>query len=622
MANSKPPFGPDNPHPMSVVRTELVWEGKYDDLGNPRGSRFSDLRFPLQKVETIDQPRDSAVAQGLLFEPEVAHLDDSRNMLIWGDNGIVAASLISDFRSAVDLIYIDPPFNVEADFTMDVAIGDGSEAVAKDQSALELVAYRDMWGRGVDSYLQMMFERLTLTRELLKDSGSLYMHCDPTMSHYLKLLCDEVFGAENFRNEIVWCYSGGGTPKNDFPRKHDIILRYTKTDKYFFEVEYKPYKENTQAVGKHSTYVSEDKREIDLDRGTPVTDWWSDIKTVTGWNSEKVGYPTQKPEALIERIINASCPSDGLVLDLFCGSGTVGAVAERMGRRWVMSDLGRFAVHTSRKRLIESQRELHSDGSGYRAFDIFNLGRYERQWWQRDRLAGADDEHRKVILEFFRAEPLDSAPSDLLHGRKGGAVCHVDGIDSTFSGVELEAVALAAKDAGAAEVVCLAWEFEMNLALQCERLQAETGVTVRLIQIPREIMERNRRQPPPFLEVAMLAAAPVFHTAGNSVSVDIKLESFVPSLSEVPSRELEVMKERAVSGGFDFIDFWAVDFDYRLGEPFRHDWQDYRLLRDRSLKKESDQHFVYDGPGDYVACVKVIDVFGGDTSVAIPISYE
>jgi adenine-specific DNA-methyltransferase len=252
--------------------------------------------------------------------------------------------------------------------------------------------------------------------------------------------------------------------------------------------------------------------------GKPLGDLWTDLPRINSQALEKTGYDTQKPEALLERIIQASSNEGDLVLDAFCGSGTTGAVAERLGRKWIMADLGRFAIHTSRKRLIELQRTLHKDGKPYRAFDVYNLGRYERQWWQQERLQGADTEHRRVILEFFRAEVLTNAPSPLLHGRKAGAFCHVDGIDSMFTREEAKAVAQATAAAGGRECYCLAWEFEMDLHLLVNALATELGVKLKLIQIPREIMEKNRKAPPPFLEVAVLAAEAVYRKSPHPLT--------------------------------------------------------------------------------------------------------
>jgi len=348
---------------------------------------------------------------------------------------------------------------------------------------------------------------------------------------------------------------------------------------------------------------------------------WTDIPPVNSQAKEDTGYDTQKPEALLERIIRASSNEGDLVADFFCGSGTTGAVAERLGRRWIMCDLGRFAIHTTRKRLIELQRTLHAAQQPYRSFDVYNLGRYERQWWQKERLQGADTEHRRVVLEFYRAEPLAQSPSPLLHGRKGQAFVHVDAIDGLFTRQELAAVARAARAAGGKEVNCLAWEFEMDLRLKALELESELGVRIKLIPIPREIMEKNRKDPPPFLEMATLEAAPVYHQneRGERV-VDIKLTRFLPSLAEVPVKELEALKERAVESGFDFIDFWAVDFDYVEGQPFNHHWQAYRTRKQRSLPTISTQEYRYERKGKHTACVKVVDVFGADTSITVEVN--
>jgi adenine-specific DNA-methyltransferase len=678
-----PNFGPQHPHPLSQLQTELVWEGKYDEHGDRRGVDPSALAMPMQRIETIDEPRARAEAQGGLFDAQQAHLDDFRNQLIWGDNKLVLGALNSSYKGSIQLIYVDPPFDVGADFTMSVPIGDERDAVTKDQSALEVVAYRDTWGRGAASYLQMLYERVVLMYELLSDGGTLFLHLGSNISHYGKLICDDVFGTTAFVNEITWkrqtAHSDTAQGARHLGRLHDTILLYRKGEEGgVWNMQYTPYDESyVEAFYKHvepesgrryrlsdltgpggaakgnpkyeflgvTRYwrfkqermqelydqgrvvqtkpgtVPAQKRYLDEMPGVPLQDMWTDIPPVQAQSHERVGFETQKPEALLRRIIELASDPGDLVADFFCGSGTTAAAAERLGRRWLVADLGRFAIHTSRKRLIEIQRELHAAGKAYRAFDVFNLGRYERQWWQKERLKGADEEHRRIVLEFFKAEVLVSPPSGLLHGRKGMAFCHVDSIDSIFTRDEAKAVAQAASDAGAKQVYCLSWEFEMDLRLECNRLEKELDVEIKLIQIPREIMEKNRKEPPPFLEVATLTAEPVLTNENGTKTVDIKITSFIPSLSEVPSKELDTLKERAVKSQFDFIDFWAVDFDYQNGDPFHHDWQDYRLRKDRSLKTTSEQRHVYDKPGTYTACVKVVDIFGSDTSITVEVPY-
>jgi adenine-specific DNA-methyltransferase len=624
-------WGPANPHPLSQLKTELVWDGKYDEYGRRREVDIAGCAMPMQRIETIDQPRSEAVAQDelALFEKRSKRRDDFRNRLIWGDNKLVLASLLAEFKGRVDLIYIDPPFDVGADFTMDVPIGDGKETVGKDQSTLEMVAYRDMWGRGTDSYLHMMFERLSLMKELLSDKGSIFVHCDWHMVHYLRGILAEVFGADTFRNEIVWYYYNkmqGNVGR--FAANHDLILWHSKGKDFTFnqqrELRPETVKQIKRVWSKETGKIVNAKDEhgrviyIETDEKT-IDDVWRISMLQPADKTQNVGYATQKPEELLERIINGASNEGDLVADFFCGSGTTGVVAERLGRRWVMADLGRFAIHTSRKRLIELQRKLHAEGQPYRAFDVHNLGRYERQWWQKERLRGADHEHRKVVLGFYKAEPLPNA-TGLLHGRKGRAFIHVDGIDGLLTRTEVRAVALAAKEAGAKEVHCLAWEFEMDLRLVCHALEAETDVAIKLIPIPREIMEKNRTSPPPFLEMAVLEAEAVVKSKGKTKTVDVKLTKFMPSLAEVPSKELEALKERAVKSGFDFIDFWAVDFEWHEGKPFEHHWQDYRTRKDRSLRTVSDATHTYAKAGKHTLCVKVVDVFGCDTSITVEVT--
>ena len=670
-------YGPNKPHPLSTRKTELVWEGKYDEFGNRREVDIAGCAMPMQKIETIDEPASRLKPLGLFNEK--AHKDDFRNMLIWGDNKLIMASLLRDFKGSIDLIYIDPPFDVGADFTMDISIGNGNQTIEKEQSTLEMVAYRDMWGRGTDSYLQMMYERLSIMKDLLNQTGSIYIHVGPNISNLLRSVLEDVFGRSNLKVEIIWKRVAFRHDSGHFGQVNDCILVFSKSNNFTYNKQYAQYDEayikshytsqdengrftthNLSAAGPGPARKFGDKiidpppgthwrfSQENIDRliqegkivftssgkprykmyahempGKVIDSIWADIAPVNSQAKEDTGYDTQKPEILLERIINASSNEGNLVDDFFCGSGTTGAVAERLGRRWIMADLGRFAIHTSRKRMIELQRKLYDENKPYRAFDVYNLGRYERQWWQKERLKGADEEHRRVVLEFYKAEILKSPPSPLIHGRKGSALCHVDRIDGLFTRDELREVAKAAKEAGAKEIHCLAWEFEMDLKLTCIEIEHRDKIKIKLIPIPREIMEKNRTNPPPFLEVALLEAEPVYKREGGKKKVDIKLKKFVPSLAEVPSKELEALKERAVKSGFDFIDFWAVDFDYQDGQPFEHHWQAYRTRKDRSLLTVSDYGYdKYRKKGKYTACVKVIDIFGCDTSITLEVDYE
>lgn len=624
-------WGPANPHPLSRMKTELIWEGKYDEYGNRRRLSLPTSPLPLQRIETIDEPRDREKARQLSMFDEAAfnrkaHRDDFRNMLIWGDNKLAMASLLEQFRGKIELIYIDPPFDVGADFSMQVQMGEEGEDLQKEQSILEAVAYRDTWGKGTDSYLHMMYERLTLMRDLLSEHGSIYVHCDWRVNSLLRLVLDDVFAKDLFLNEIVWAYFAfkRKTAKK-FPQKHDILLSYRKdSESFIWNTQYKPHKPEylkRWKQDKSGRYYRDDvnptrggTRVIYLDEvgGDIVDSVWDDIPPVNPIADERTDFLTQKPEALLERVVKASSNEGALVADVFCGSGTTLAVAEKLGRRWIGVDLGRYAIHVSRKRLIRVQRELHTAGKPYRSFDVYNLGRYERQWWQLERLKGADEEHRRVVLRFYKAAPLDNPPNPLLHGKKGGAYVHVDQIDSIFTDGELRAVAEAARSAGGRELHCLAWEFEMELALKKQAIETETGLTIRLKYIPREIMEPNRTECQ-FFEAGYLEAKAV----SKDNKVDVELVHFTPALAEAPEAEMAALRERAVKSPFDFIDFWAVDFEWRDGKPFEHHWQDFRTRKDRSLRTRSDLGWEYEGKAKHQICVKVIDVFGVDTTTVI-----
>lgn len=206
------------------MRTELVWEGKYDEFGNRRDVDSARLGMPLQKIETIDEPRSRAEGQGELFDEKKAHRDDFRNRLIWGDNKLVCASLLSEFRGSFDVVYIDPPFDVGADFTMAVPIGETGE-LKKDQSILEMIAYRDTWGRGIDSYASMIAERLQIIRDLIHETGSILVHCDWRVSAVVRMILDEIFGRENMIGHIVWQRTNARGTAGRWPRIAEIFER-------------------------------------------------------------------------------------------------------------------------------------------------------------------------------------------------------------------------------------------------------------------------------------------------------------------------------------------------------------------------------------------------------------
>lgn len=309
------------------------------------------------------------------------------NKLYCGDNIQVMSHMLKEFRGKVDLIYIDPPFNSKADYKKTISLR-GKKNESKEQksnsSTFEEKQYGDIWTS--NEYLQFMYERLILCRELLSDTGSIYLHCDWHRSHYLRGIMDEVFGYGNFINEIVWCYTGPGYWKDKFVRKHDNIFLYSKSDSHTFVPQFIAYKTgiHVNKTGIVTTYGggTKESNSAELEaRGKPVEDYWNDIYTVDRVRSEMVDYPTQKPEALLERIIKASSNPGDIVFDCFMGAGTTQAVAMKLGRRFIGADINMGAIQTTTKRLISRAKELNGQITSekcYTGFEVYNVNEFFR----------------------------------------------------------------------------------------------------------------------------------------------------------------------------------------------------------------------------------------------------
>ncbi len=617
---------------MSV---RLTWEG--------RPSHVERLRLPFQTVETINKSRATREREaGALFGAEAA---SEANLLIWGDNRLVMSSLLDDYAGKLKVVYIDPPFDTGADFTVEVEVG--STSVVKEPSVLEEHAYRDTWGSGSDSYLTMMYERLVLIRDLLAEDGSLYLHCGPTVSHQLRLLCDEIFGPENARNEIVWKRFNFHADARRYGRITDRILFYTKSDAFTFNDVKVPFSQDyidskfthqetdgrryrldnlnppggrgpvyefngvtkawriteekmlqLDAEGRiyKASKVAQVKRYLDELDGQAVHELWNDIAPINPRAAERLGYPTQKPEALVERILRVSSNEGDLVADFFVGAGTLAAVAERLNRSWIACDLGRFAIHTTRKRLLGLP--------GCRPFHIKNLGSYERQRWQIASGNGALRAYLDTILSFYRAEPVEGFAH--LHGRKAGRMVHVGATDAPVTIDEIEDVLdeMADNDIPACDL--LGWEWEMGLHDTITERARRRGLDVRPRQIPREVMER---------QVIDAGAVRFFELA--YVDLDLRRQGreacVVLKDFAIPSEELIPAKVRErVQAWSDLIDYWSVDYEFE-DDTFHNEWQAYRTRAQPNLALQSEWH-EYPGPGRYAVVVKIIDIFGNDTT--------
>lgn len=607
------------------------------------------------------------------------------------------------------------------------------------------IAYRDTWGKGADSFIAMIYERLILMRDLLAENGSIYVHCDWRVNSYLRLVMDEVF--TNYLAEIVWQKSRSvKSQSNHFSNIKDSIFVYTKYLKPIFNAQFTPKdekllethyrheepgtgrrynladftqngsgpprkfgaKEISPPPGKHWIWSQEKidegmqnglilfsktgtpyvKRYFDDGEGTRVADIWDDIYPVNQVAKERVDYPTQKPEALLERIIKASSNPGDLVADFFCGSGTTAAVAEKLGRKWIATDLGKFAIHTTRKRLIGVQRELKAAGKDYRAFEILNLGKYERQHYvgvnpnlreeeQQKQLEEKESSFVELILRAYRAEKTDGFKT--FHGKKSGRLVAVGPVNLPVTRLFVEEVILECREKYITRVDILGFEFEMGLFPNVLDEARAKGVDIAPKYIPSDVFDKRaiEKNQVVFHDVAFIEVKPLIK--GNRVAIKLTDFSVHYSQDSIAAAEAElrdkaskivvekgqivkvskdangiVSREVLTKQWTDWIDYWAVDFNFQskreivrvanrarqtqlagmeqpeqleLGEfeevwtgdyIFENEWQSFRTKKKRELELTSAYHEC--DPGRRKIAVKVVDIFGNDTMTIVDIA--
>jgi len=657
----------------------LFWNGRSEDVTN--------VVLPFHSIEHVDEPR-----KGLLNEPD-GHISDLfdikgrqlggwTNKLIWGDNKLVLSSLVNgpmrediEKEGGLKLIYIDPPFAVGADFSFNIEIN--GETAEKKQSVIEEIAYRDTWGKGISSYLVMMYERLKLMHQLLADDGSIYVHCDWRVNSFLKLILNDIFGFSNFQTEIIWLLSGVSGYKslaNTFVRGHDTIIYFSKSANPIFNKQYLEYSKeqlkrfsSVDENGRRYKSITKERRiYLDDSKGVPISDVWSDIasfQTIVN-SSEILNYPTQKPEALLERIIRASSNEGDLVADFFCGSGTTPAVAEKNNRKWIACDLGRFAIHTTRKRLIGIQRELKESGRDFRAFEVLNLGKYERQFFMTkftDNPRQREQAYISLILEAYKAQPVENHRT--IHGRKANRMIHVGPLDVPVTKTRVESVFEECKEKLYTSVDVLGFEFEMGLVPYMQQELKAKGVDVRHRLIPKEIFDRRvvEKGQARFYDVSYLSAM----AKVDKRSVTVTLTDFITNYTQDDIEDIEqsmrsgskvviengqivklskdkdgIMKREVLTDKWsDWIDYWSVDFDYsdkkemikihdENGEIiqkwtgnyiFENEWQSFRTKKNPEIEFTSAP-YDYKKAGRYKIMVKVVDILGIDTSQVIEVN--
>ena len=739
---------------------ELVWNGKTRDVCT--------TVLPFQTLEHIDEPRTETKVQHDLFDSRGRQLRGWSNKLIWGDNKLILSSLkagalrqqIED-AGGLKLIYIDPPFDVGADFSMDIEIG--GETFHKEANLLEQIAYRDTWGRGADSFIAMLYERLILMRDLLAGDGTIYVHMGWGVAHYVRGILDEVFGKDRVINQIIWkrqtAHSDSGQGSSHLGRLHDVILLYTKGVKYTWNLQYAPYSEEylrthykkvDNSTGRRyeldniigpggsgkgnpsyeflgitrfwryslSTMqklydegrivqpsegaVPRYKRYLDEMPGVPIQDIWDDLNAVNSQAKEAVSYATQKPEIVLERIIKTSSNEGDLIADFFCGSGTTAAVAEKFGRKWIATDLGKFAIHTTRKRLIGVQRELKAAEKNFRAFEVLNLGRYERQAYlnvggrltekqKGQALAQKEAEFRELILRAYKATGFggkEGATQDgFFHGARNGRLVVIGPINLPVGRLFVEEVITECRKRGASRVDVLAFEFEMGLFPAVLEEARNKGIDLTPKYIPAEVFDKRAvdKGQVVFHDISFVEATPrydkkkklvvqieltdfsVYYTQGTA---EAAIASMKEGKSDVmceqgqlykvsKSKSGIVKKEKITKHWTDWVDYWAVDFDYlqrkeiikvpvgtglggvaclpgfeppqgELAVPtfeerwtggyiFENEWQSFRTRQNRNLELTTASH-TYQRPGRYTVAVKVIDIFGNDTMTLVPVT--
>lgn len=716
---------------------ELVWNGKKREV--------CDVVLPFQTIEQVDEPRSERSAdketQMDLFDDRGRQKAGWTNKLIWGDNKLILSSLrngrIRDEiqrNGGIKLIYIDPPFDVGADFTTDITFGEEEQSFTKEPTILEEIAYRDTWGKGADSFISMIYERLILMRDLLAEDGSIYVHCDWRVSGYLRLVLDEVFGKEKFINEIIWQRTGAQNNSSAFGTNNDIIFFYSKGSKNiwnetfaeytkehieeyfkFDDIEKRYYRLNNPTgqgyqdhyrdfgngpikppKGRHWSVSQEqvdiwrkEKRIIFTKSGYPFVKKFADelngVSVQSIWtdcipprkSEELVNYPTQKPEKLLERIIKASSNEGDIVADFFCGSGTTLAVAEKLNRKWIGSDLGKFAIHTTRKRMINVQRQLKSADKPYRAFEILNLGKYERAHYiginhdlrteqQRKQIKKKESEFVELILKAYKAQKVDGFNN--FSGKKADRLVAIGPINLPVTRLYIEELLLECRTKHISRVDILAFEFEMGLFPTIQEEAKNKGVDLKMKYIPREVFDKRaiEKDQVKFYDVSYIELKPHFKKGAFSIeltdfsvfytqdNLDASKEALGKGKSKVIVDNGKIYKISKDKSGIvqppelltkkwtDWIDYWSIDFDYeskkeiiKVQDPatgeesetwtgdyiFENEWQSFRTKKDRSLELKTPWHEC-ESFGRRKIAVKIIDIFGNDTMKVIEINVE
>lgn len=647
----------------------------------------SQNKMALQTNELVLPAKDSyGLWQGRNQNENNVSAEDPKqewmNRLIYGDNLLAMQALLAgdpesglpSMRGKIDLIYIDPPFDSKADYRTKVTLP-GIDLEQK-PTVFEQFAYADTWKDGTVSYLKMLYPRLALMRELLSDKSSIYVHIDWHVGHYVKILLDEVFGKENFVNEIIWQGAIGDTSAKNkkFIKSHDTILFYKKAKDNIWSDIFQEYGETSLGLYKYSdekgTYrlapidnpggggyfyelgfgekaprngyrmpketavnwlkegqliVNSGKvpqRKQYMGEGVRCRDVWSDINSLQG--SENVGYTTQKPNVLLERIIKASSDENSIIADFFAGSGTTGAVAERMGRKWIMSDIGKPANLVMRKRLIDQNAK---------PFLYQAIGDYQKEAFASSKLYRRVGDLAHVIMQLYGAIPFvdDQNPNRNLGYIKENRTLVVVDSPSKLTGLAALKKAVEYRNSfmgGWDKVVVLGWNFTYDIT---EAIQSLNDNKLEVLVIPPDLLDKLKSKAGykdlvgtgkiRFSSLQYLSVKPItIESVGEEEKLNIELDNYVllsPDNIPLDDKDKEKLKELIAKDPLSLIEYWSVDPDYD-GETFRSKWQDYRENEDND---GDPYHVIYKTQlivpkvGNRKVCIKAVDVFGFESIV-------
>lgn len=581
--------------------------------------------------------------------------------MIYGDNLLTMQALLAgdsqtgmpSMRGKLDLIYIDPPFDSKADYRTKIHLP-GTDIEQK-PTVIEQFAYSDTWKDGTASYLQMMVPRLILMRELLSEQGSIYVHIDWHVGHYVKVIMDEIFGKDNFVNEIIWCYRGYEHSENHWNRKHDTLYLYKKSSEMIFNWKevteellpqsLKKFKYNDEEnrlycirgrnlqgspVRAMSNLTPEHEKKyphltfrqyLDENEGVKARDWWN-IDILMQGNPEILNYGTQKPKKLIERIIKASSKENSIVADFFAGSGTTGAVAEKLGRKWIMSDLGKPACMIMRKRLIDQDSK---------PFLYQSIGDYQKEQFEKSEFKTIGD-LSQVVISLFGALPFseEGVPTNLGYIKNGKTLVYVESPTKLTGYNSLKRAQEWRAQLGFDKVVVLGWNFVADIGKAIESIKDDA---LEVLVIPHDLLDKLRTKASydqliksgkiKFSSLQYLKIKPIkTKQVGEEEEIDVELDDYIllsPDVLPLDQENKEKLEKVIEQDPLALIEYWSIDPDYD-GEVFRSKWQDYRQNTDndgdkfRVIKKA--RLVVPKIKGKRRVCVKAVDVFGFE-SVAV-----